>query len=193
MWVVALSAMMSLSLARPIIKVPGMGALKGTLSKGGDVVIFRRIPYAKPPVGDLRWRPPLPYGPWDQNTSEPRESAYFGDACIPWYPVANVSSSEDCLFLNIAAPAAALSSSDHLPVLVYIHGGSYRSGSSHFLNPETLVLGDIPWKPFFGHLGNPWLTFGPRDWSGWLLIGRAIHAVRFSGQTGDSRPISGQI
>ena len=47
-------------------------------------------------------------------------------------------------------------------------------------------------EAFFGHLGNPWLPFGPQKWSGWLQIGRAIHVVRYSGQTVDSRPILGK-
>lgn len=135
---VILAIVFGLGYARPVVQVPSMGTLSGTLSQGGRVAIFRRIPYAKPPVGDLRWRPPQPYGPWDQLDSSPRESAYFGDACVPFFASPNVSVSEDCLFLNVAAPVAAVNTGAQLPVMVYLHGGTFRSGSSNHLLPEAL-------------------------------------------------------
>jgi para-nitrobenzyl esterase len=98
------------------------GAATGTLH------LFKGLPYARPPVGPLRWKPPqpLPRGPGIRDALE------FGPACIqPVSPVPNIYSgapmpmSEDCLTLNIWAPADVHGA----PVLVWIHGGSLWTGS----------------------------------------------------------------
>jgi para-nitrobenzyl esterase len=82
------------------------------------------IPYAAPPVGNLRWRPPQPPGPW----STPLQATAFGSECAQEFPGFPPGGSEDCLFVNVWAPADANGSSD-LPVMVHIHGGGFVIGS----------------------------------------------------------------
>ncbi len=104
----------------PVVDAP-TGVLRGVPS--GDVRVFRGVPYARPPVGELRWRPPVTLPRWEGV----RDATRFGAACMqppsPFYSHAAVS--EDCLFLNIWAPAQA----SRAPVLVWIHGGSLVSGA----------------------------------------------------------------
>ena len=92
----------------------------------GGIVSFQGIPYAAPPVGDLRWRPPMAPATW----SGVRPADRPGAICIQ--PPANgdpgvgpLPMSEDCLTLNVWAPEGA----DGLPVMVWIHGGGYNNGS----------------------------------------------------------------
>ena len=106
------------------------GHVSGTVigEPGREVAIFRGIPFAAPPVGDLRWRPPQPVEPW----SGIRECTAF-TPISPQMPVEGVTvllpESEDCLYLNIATPAKA--ASEKLPVLVWLHGGAYAMGSGN--------------------------------------------------------------
>jgi para-nitrobenzyl esterase len=102
------------------------GPLQGT--RDGDIVSFKGIPYAQPPVGDLRWRPPQPVEAW----SEVRDATAFGPDCLQPASDSEVlatTPSEDCLYLNVWAPASA-DPGDGLPVLVWIHGGGYVGGGS---------------------------------------------------------------
>jgi para-nitrobenzyl esterase len=109
------------------------GFVAGIQCEGGDVIVFKGIPYAAPPVGDLRWRAPQPPLKWQGV----RKAGEFCPACMqvqtgarnPWTEefLSHDSLSEDCLFLNIWTPAK--SGTDRLPVLVYIHGGAYTEGS----------------------------------------------------------------
>lgn len=111
---------------RPVATV-AEGRLSGTLD--GDVRVFKNIPYALPPVGERRWRPPAPPAPW----SGTRDAAAFGPRCVqPPLPPTSIyynrieAMSEDCLSLNVWAPADAAGA----PVIVWIHGGSLRIGGS---------------------------------------------------------------
>lgn len=94
----------------------------------GDVAMFLGTPFAAPPVGALRWRPPQPPSPW----SGVRQADRVGAPCIQ--PPANGdpgvgpgAPSEDCLTLNIWTPAKG--SAEPLPVMVWIHGGGFNNGS----------------------------------------------------------------
>lgn len=108
----------------PIVEAPA-GSLRGIVSEG--VHSFRGIPYAQAPEGDLRWRPTVPLPAW-QGVYDATE---FGAACVqppaPGAIVLHQAQSEDCLFLNIWAPANA----HDAPVLVWIHGGSLLIGSGN--------------------------------------------------------------
>jgi para-nitrobenzyl esterase len=86
-----------------------------------DDGVYKGIPYAAPPVGTLRWRPPQPVAPW----TEPRRFDAFGPACPQ--PEADGETSEDCLTLNVWTPARTADAK--FPVMVFIHGGSFLTGS----------------------------------------------------------------
>ena len=101
------------------------GALVGI--REGEAEVFRGIPYAAPPVGVLRWRPPQPPASW----AGVRPATAFGPACLQPTGAANIGGdpgpvSEDCLTLNVWTPPGG----DGLPVMVWIHGGGHRFGAS---------------------------------------------------------------
>ncbi len=103
-------------------KVEGQGELSGAVA--GAVVSFKNIPYAAPPVGDLRWRAPQPPAAWEGV----RDASAFGPACMQIYPgMALNGESEDCLSLNVWAPVER--PAEGLPVIVWIHGGAFKVGT----------------------------------------------------------------
>ncbi|HEY2782313.1 MAG TPA: carboxylesterase family protein [Steroidobacteraceae bacterium] len=122
----------------PVVQVDA-GTLQGT--HVGSIIAFRGIPYARPPVGDLRWQPPLPPVPWQGV----KEATQPGSACTqrasglaPFFaPMAEaygssfqqppVQSSEDCLYLDVWVPQWPVKQA--LPVMVWLHGGSNTVGS----------------------------------------------------------------
>jgi para-nitrobenzyl esterase len=110
------------------------GPVRGSVTSAG-IREFLGIPYAAPPVGNLRWRPPVAHAPWFQLL----EATNFANHCPqPPSPFGRASITEDCLFLNVFTP----SSSDffHLhPVMVWIHGGALVTGESDDYDPTALV------------------------------------------------------
>ena len=91
-----------------------------------DTLVWRGIPYAQPPTGDLRWRSPRPVERWTGTL----EADWFGSPALQYSPIFKnrVIGSEDCLYLNIWRPN---SDEQDLPVYVWIHGGGNSIGSAH--------------------------------------------------------------
>jgi para-nitrobenzyl esterase len=107
----------------------GLGKLQGFEKDG--VRVFRGVPYARPPVGPLRFRAPEPLAPW----AGIRDATQYGPAChqpplmlaaLPGFDIG--TQSEDCLYLNVYAPAGA-SPANRKPVLFWIHGGAFVIGA----------------------------------------------------------------
>jgi len=124
--------------ATPSVTVPGLGDLRGKLSsQASEVAVFAGIPFAKPPVGDLRWMPPQPYGAWES----PRDATHYRDACVGAKAdgIESKGESEDCLFLNVAARASGLGVTANQSVMLWIYGGTYSVGSAKIYQPEMLV------------------------------------------------------
>jgi len=147
------------------------GKLQGKLINENKVRAFQGIPYAAPPVGQLRWKAPQPAAKWKgkldatkyghhcwQSNSFPDMS--FQDAATPDDP-----GSEDCLYLNIYAPATAKSDAK-LPVMFWIHGGGYSGGSASeprhngdFLPLKGVILVTINYRlGVFGFMALPELA-----------------------------------
>ncbi len=114
--------------AAPLVKTI-YGTVRGL--QDGDVESFKGIPYAAPPVGEYRWRPPQPVQPWQGV----RDASKFGSTCAAagWGAAQGsiqAGSSEDCLFLNIWRPAGATKNAK-MPVMLWIHGGAFVGGSGN--------------------------------------------------------------
>ncbi len=140
------------------------GAVEGTSTSSG-IRIFRGIPFAAPPVGELRWKAPQPVKNWEGV----RPAVEFGPDCMQ-RPVfgdmefRNKGMSEDCLYLNVWTPAK--SASDKLPVLVYFFGGGLVAGDGSELRydgasmaSKGIVSVTISYRvTVFGFLAHPELT-----------------------------------
>jgi para-nitrobenzyl esterase len=127
----ALAALSSGNAAQsPVVRVDS-GRLQGVVDDG--VASYKGVPFATPPVGDLRWRPTQPVAPW----TGVRQAAEYGPNCMqgrfgppqaPGAPAAPAPS-EDCLYLNVWSPASAARGAK-LPVMVWIYGGGFVGGSA---------------------------------------------------------------
>lgn len=107
----------------------GDGPVRGAEDRG--VLRFLGIPYAAPPVGELRWRPPTAVAPW----SKTRDATQFGSSCVQSADFEGPGS-EDCLFLNVWTPE--LGSGAPKPVLFYIHGGGWVRGAGNMSGLEGI-------------------------------------------------------
>ncbi|XP_067630054.1 juvenile hormone esterase-like isoform X2 [Eurosta solidaginis] len=125
----------------PEVCIDALGCVEGTLRPGNEVGrydAFMGIPFAKPPIGDLRFKNPVPADAWVHKliAKEPRSD------CLQKHyiaPTQFVTGEEDCLYLNIYRPIDR--SSEKLPVLFYIHGGGFFCGSANpkFSGPEYFM------------------------------------------------------
>ncbi len=114
------------------VKVSG-GQVQGVPGKDASITAFKGIPFAAPPIGDMRWRAPKPVAPWQGV----RKAGEFGNSCVqnivaekkPWtYEfMTHTDVSEDCLFLNVWTGAKA--AGEKRPVYIYIYGGGNTEGS----------------------------------------------------------------
>jgi para-nitrobenzyl esterase len=146
------------------------GVISGVSSSDGAVITFKGIPYAAPPVGSLRWHAPRPAIPWKGT----KKADQFGASCmqgpnselLPWTKefMYVTPPSEDCLFLNIWTPKLDVKA--NLPVLVFIHGGAFTSGSGDVpvydgeaLARSGMIIVTINYRlGLFGFLAHPQLT-----------------------------------
>jgi len=148
------------------------GLVSGVPGKAHDVLVFKGIPFAAPPVGELRWKPPQPPAAWEGIRSGDK----FGPACVQPHQPQRVPNnravdlpdspptSEDCLYLNVWTSAA--SADAKLPVMVWIYGGAYLegAGSSPYNHGDTLAAKGVVVVTFnyrlgaFGFLAHPELT-----------------------------------
>ena len=155
----------------PVLTVDG-GRIEGVMDEEG-VAVYKGIPYAAPPVGDLRWRKPQPVQPWQGV----RKCDKWGDASLQggqqegsfywkeFYQDGNPSMSEDCLYLNVWTPAAGKQDAG-LPVMLWIHGGAFQNGFGHEIEfdgdafaKEGVVLVTINYRlGMCGFLAHPLLT-----------------------------------
>ena len=164
-----------------------LGVLQGIEEPGSGVAVYKGIPYAKPPTGDLRWRPPVPTPAWDGV----RDAREFGHSCLqpPQQPAGLYSGgmapmSEDCLSLNVWAPSGARK----LPVMVWIHGGALVGGSSSEplydggkIARQGVVFVSINYRlGLLGYLAHPALSAeSPRHLSGNYGLLDQIEALRW--------------
>ncbi|GMV00646.1 MAG: carboxylic ester hydrolase [Burkholderiales bacterium] len=116
------------------------GGVTGVIQ--GGVAVFRGLPYAAAPDGQWRWRAPRP-APHRDTVFEATD---FGPICpqsrrvTPYRHLAGLAMSEECLRLNVYVPAAAFEGGARVPVMVWIHGGSYRWGAGSWPGGEPFTL-----------------------------------------------------
>ena len=171
------------ALADALVETPA-GKLRGEAI--GALNVFKGIPYALPPVGGLRWRPPVAMSPW----TGVRDAAQFSAACMQPKPQPSIYAdelaavSEDCLSLNVWAKQGARNE----PVLVWIHGGALTSGSSSErmydgakLAARGMVLVSINYRlGILGYLAHPQLSAeSPQRISGNYGLLDQIEALRW--------------
>ncbi len=140
------------------------GLVSGVAGATPEVRIFKGIPFAAPPVGDLRWRAPKPAASWEGV----RQASQFSATCMQRRAgngggvAADTSRGEDCLYLNIYT--AAKSPAARLPVMVWIHGGALTTGAGSIYDGEELarqgvVVVTINYRlGVFGFFAHPELT-----------------------------------
>ncbi|XP_032784694.2 venom carboxylesterase-6 [Daphnia magna] len=123
---------------QPVVNIPFLGSLRGSVmvsASGRKFNAFRGIPYAQPPVGDLRFNDPIPAKPW---TGTLLDATKEGPTCLQFDLVTKVTAGqEDCLVLNVYTTNVD-ASENPLPVMVWIHGGGFTTGSG---NSDTDLYG----------------------------------------------------
>lgn len=157
-----------------VVKVEG-GIIQGVPSAASDVTVFRGIPYAAPPVGNLRWKRPQPVVKW----KGVKVADTFSNIC--WQPgnavgtfygnefywKENTVQSEDCLYLNIWTLSSAVGDQEKkLPVAFWVHGGAYFNGYGHEITMDGdawakrgVILVTINYRlGIFGFLAHPELS-----------------------------------
>ena len=152
--------------ASPVVTITG-GRVRGLIVPGGYA--FRGLPYAAPPTGNLRWRPPALPADWQGV----RDATRFAPSCPqPQNPALTGPTSEDCLYLNVNTPTVRGSDEGGLPVLVWIHGGRFTLGAGRDydgtkLAADGIVVVTINFRlGVLGFLAHPALASQPGGASG---------------------------
>ncbi len=162
------------------------GTVEGVLDAASGIRVFRGIPFAAPPTGEFRWRPPQPVEPW----SGIRKAHAFGpgpmqDARFAALMGGSTNLSEDCLHLNVWTPAK--SADARLPVMVWIYGGAFVSGMSSLpmydgarLAEKGAVVVSIGYRVGpFGFLAHPELSRESGKGSGCYGIQDQVAGLRW--------------
>ena len=160
------------------------GRVSGVVTSG--IAAFKGIPFAAPPVGELRWKAPQPVPAW----TGVKAATTFAPGCIQDVALAKLfgapdAVSEDCLYLNVWTPAKA--GSERLPVMVWIYGGSFTSGMTSIpaydgapLAEKGVVLVSVAYRVgAFGFLAHPELTKESGKGSGNYGLQDQIAALRW--------------
>jgi para-nitrobenzyl esterase len=194
------------------------GIIEGTWEPDSGLRSFKGIPFAAPPVGELRWKPPQPRAEWsgvrkaDQFGPRAMQLPLFGDMSFR-----SRGMSEDCLYLNVWTPAT--SQQDHLPVLVYFYGGGLLTGDGSeprydgaSLARKGIVVLTVNYRlNVFGFFAHPELTqeaaYHASGNYGFLDQTAALHWIRdniqafggnpdrvtIAGESAGSSSVSGQM
>jgi para-nitrobenzyl esterase len=141
------------------------GVVAGTLSADGKVMIFKGVPFAAPPVGELRWKEPQPVARW----KGVRKATEFGARCMQAriyedMVFRDAGPSEDCLYLNVWTPG--ISAKTKRPVMVWIYGGGFQAGATseprqdaeHLAHKGVVVVSMNYRLGIFGFFSHPGLT-----------------------------------
>jgi para-nitrobenzyl esterase len=119
------------------------GKLRGYVDENQEVLVWKGVPYAKPPVGDLRWKAPEDPEPWhgvrDAISPAPKCTQLFTTEEWIRTGVVDPDSSEDCLYVDIYRPERPAYHNERLPVYVWIHGGSNNFGSARQYDGSVLA------------------------------------------------------
>ena len=177
----------------PVLTIEG-GQVQGVLSDVPGVYVYRGIPYAAPPIGDLRWREPQPVVPWqgvmiaDKFGHPGYQSVHYpGGYTTEWGYGDEAPYSEDCLYLNVWTKAPG-QTDKKLPVALFIHGGGYREGwgsepefDGEQWGAKDVVLVSINYRlGIFGFMTHPELSAeSPHHVSGNYGILDQIEALKW--------------
>lgn len=160
----------------------------GNSSSDDQINEYLGIPFAAPPIGELRWQPTQPYTP-SESVIEVKQFApacMQADRIVKWYKgviedfggdpetFASPEFSEDCLYLNVLAPKTSNKDAEKLPVYIYMHGGSNKAGWSYEPNyigrkmaERDMVVVSIPYRVgvfgFFPHADSEYVNFALLD------------------------------
>ncbi|OJW73843.1 MAG: hypothetical protein BGO57_04330 [Sphingomonadales bacterium 63-6] len=180
------------TLAKPV--TTKQGKIQGVAGNEDGITVFKGIPFAAPPVGDLRWEQPQPPAKW----SGVRDGSQYGAPCIQ-NPAPNrfpkngatdfnnaPEMSEDCLYLNVWTPAKT--GKEKLPVMIWLYGGAYNEGGGNapFSEGDKLAKKGVVLVTFnyrvgsLGFMSHPELTAAsPHKASGNQAMGDAIAAFKW--------------
>ncbi|CAH2011924.1 unnamed protein product [Acanthoscelides obtectus] len=128
------------ALAVPKASIP-QGALEGSYKRsyfGRTFSAFEGIPYAKPPVEDLRFAPPEPADGWEGVLKA--DKMYMCEQYIPYPIVEGIQGQEDCLYLNVYVPREEIDGNENLDVVVHIHGGAFMIGAPVIMAGPEMVM-----------------------------------------------------